>query len=222
MEKRKILFGDYDTAERGWTLSAWQLSPAEQKTNYVDIPGGNGTWDLSTVLTDGQPRYTDRILTVSLERSDGDRLTRKTAIREIVNLLDGTRQKIMLPDDLDYYLTGRVSVAVDYNDPAHASVALTAICSPWLYAQTARRYVCYAGGDEQTVTISNDGRLAVVPEITVEGSGAEVRLGYKDRTWQISEGVYVLPDLYLPPGTAELTYIGSGTITLTYREAVLE
>ena len=222
MEKRKIVIGGYDTAAQGWTLAAWTLNPAELKTNYVDKPGGDGTWDLSTVLTDGQPRYGDRTLTVTLERSDGDRLHRKAATREMINYLDGLRWNIMLPDDLDYYLSGRVSVAPEYNDQAHAAVIVTAVCEPWLYVQSAKQYVYHASTKTQTATLSNDGRKAVVPEIVVSGDGAEVKLEYRTVTQHLAQGTYILPDLFLLPGSIDLTYSGSGTITISYREAVLE
>ena len=70
MNRRRIIIGIYDTAESGWTLSAWNFTPARHKSTLVEKPGGDGAWDLSTALSDGIPRYETRELTATLERSD--------------------------------------------------------------------------------------------------------------------------------------------------------
>lgn len=223
MEKRKIIIGDYDTAIHGWTLAAWKLSPPVQKTNYVDKPGGDGSWDLSTVLTDGLPRYNDRTLTITLERSDGDRLTRKAAIRDMVNRLDGLRHNIVLPDDPTYYLSGRVNVATEYNDVAHAAVTVSAVCEPWLYSMAVTTETLTAATAKKTVTLTNNGRRPVAPTVEVSGTGANVTLVYGDHARTLSAGTYILPDLLLTAGAHTLTYSGTGSLKITISgEAVLE
>lgn len=219
MQKRKILIGDYDTAAFGWTLAAWKLADPTQKTKYEDKPSGDGSWDLSTALTDGVPRYTDRELTVTLELSEGTRLEREEIIRYMVNLLDGLRWPIYLPDDDLHYITGRVHVAREYNDPAHAAVTVTAICEPWKYANAETVVTLTATSTARSATLYNSGRRAVVPTLTVTGS---VVLGFGASTLSLSAGTYTWPDLLLTTGRHVLTYSGSGTVVLTYREAVLE
>lgn len=220
MIKRTIVFGGYDTAANGWTLAGWQLSPAEQKTNFVERTGGDGSWDLSTALTDGLPRYYDRTLTVKLEHSGGDRLNREAIIRQMVNQLDGQRINIELPDDPFHYITGRLHVAREYNDPAHAAVTITAVCSPWKYNNLETTITLTAATAEKTAQLVNNGRLAVVPTLTVTGSSVLIKFG--DFSRALGAGTYMLPDLLLTPGTHALAYSGAGTLTLKYREAVLE
>lgn len=219
MQKRKILIGDYDTAAFGWTLAAWKLADPTQKTKYEDKPSGDGSWDLSTALTDGIPRYNDRELTVTLELSEGTRLEREEIIRYMVNLLDGLRWPIYLPDDDLHFITGRVHVAREYNDPAHAAVTVTAICEPWKYANAETVVTLTATSTARSTTLYNSGRRAVVPTLTVTGS---VALGFGASTLSLSAGTYTWPDLLLTTGRHVLTYSGSGTVVLTYREAVLE
>jgi hypothetical protein len=219
MQKRKLIIGDYDTAAFGWTLAAWKLADPTQKTKYEDKPSGDGSWDLSTALTDGIPRYTDRELIVTLELSEGTRLEREEIIRYMVNLLDGLRWPIYLPDDDLHYITGRVHVAREYNDPTHAAVTVTAICEPWKYANTETVVTLTATSTARSTTLYNSGRRAVVPTLTVTGS---VVLGFGASTLSLSAGTYTWPDLLLTTGRHVLTYSGSGTVVLTYREAVLE
>lgn len=219
MQKRKIIIGDYDTAALGWTLAAWTFSEPIQKTKYEDKPSGDGSWDLSTALTDGIPRYNDRELTVTLELSEGTRLEREEIIRHMVNLLDGLRWPIYLPDDDLHYITGRVHVARDYNDLAHARVIISATCEPWKYSTTETVVTLTAAGITQSVTLHNSGRRAVVPTLVATGSGV---LSFGTSSLALSAGTYTWPDLLLTPGSHVLAYTGSGSVTLTYREAVLE
>lgn len=222
MQKRKIIIGDYDTAANGWTLTKWKLSNAEQKTNYRDKPSGDGAWDLSTALTDGIPKYNDRELTATLECSENNRLEREAMIRNMVNLLDGFRWKIRLPDDDLHYVMGRVHVAREYNDPAHASVTVRAVCEPWKYANAETLVSLIASGSRQVAQLTNKGRQVVVPTLTVTGASASVLLEYGASSITLSAGTYQWPALILAPGRHELTLSGTGSVLVSYREAVLE
>jgi hypothetical protein len=220
MEKRGISLGTYNTAAHGWTLTSWQLSAAQRKAILVDKPGGHGHWDLSVVLTDGEPVYEARTLTATLERSDGDRLSREAEIDTMINWLDGWTVPIILPDRPLQYLTGVVHVERLYNDMAHASVAVTATCEPWRYKSTETVINLIATTTAQTAEIVNPGRLSVVP--LVEITGAQVTLVFGTSSWTLDVGSYKLPDLRLTQGTHKLTYSGrSGVVKITFREAVL-
>lgn len=222
MEKRKILFGAYDTAAAGWTLTGWKLSAPVQKTKYLDKMGGDGSYDLSTALTEGIMRYADRQLTASFECSEGDRAAREAIIRQMVNQLDGARLDIVLPDDASHYITGRVSVQRVYSDLAHAAVTVSVVCEPWKYSDTETAITLTATTAEKTATLVNNGRRAVVPLLTVTGSSASVRLSYDTASASFGAGEHKWPDLLLTPGSHAVKYSGSGSIKITYREAVLE
>lgn len=219
MEKRKIVLGNYDTAAHGWTLTPWKLAPPAQKTSYVDKPGGDGSWDLSTALTDGIMRYKNRTLTATLECSDGNRLNREALIREMINTLDGMQVNIELPDDTEHYLIGRLQITKEYNDTAHAAVKVTATCEPWKYNNAETVVTLTATSTAKTATLVNNGRRAVVPVIKVSSS---VVIGYGNTSQALNAGTYQLPNILLTPGTHSITYSGAGSLVLTYREAVLE
>lgn len=222
MIKRKITIGNYDTAAHGWTLTSWAFSEAQQKTNYIDIPGGDGTWDASTSLTDGIPIYSDRTFSATLECSEGDRLYRESLISQMVNELDGLQWDIELPDDQYHHIEGRVHVARKYNDMAHASVTVTATCKPWKFSNSDKVTKLTASATEKKAELNNNGRRAVVPVLTVTGTGASILLKYGTASKALGAGTYKWADLLLTPGNHVLTYSGSGTLTVTYREAVLE
>lgn len=220
MEKRSINLGGYNTAADGlWTLTAWSFSDPAYAQNFVKVPGSSVTLDLSGALTDGEPGFDTRTLSATFESSEGTRLERKARIDEMVNRLHGRRMDIVLPDDPDRYITGRVSVQVLYNDPAHASVSIEAICDPWRY--DAEETVLYLEGTdtEQTQVLTNFGRKPVIPTILVEGG--DIALTFEESTITLGEGTHITPMLYLTTGEHELTYKGAGSALLTWREAVL-
>ena len=219
MEKRAIILGDYNTAARGWTLTSWALSAPKRKENLVDKPGGHGHWDLSTVLTDGEPVYGARTLTATLECSEGDRLSREAEIDTMVNDLDGLAMQIILPDKPLQYISGVVHVERLYNDMAHASVAVTAVCDPWRYNATETVINLTATTQAQNADIVNPGRLSVVPQLEI--TGGKVNLVFGAYSWALSAGSYKLPDFRLTQGAHKLTYSGTGTVRITFREGVL-
>ena len=176
MKKRGLIIGDYDTVVTGqWLLTSLELSPAQQVTNYVNIPGRRrGPLDMSTALTDGDPVYGSRTLTAMFECSEGTREEREARIQTMINWLDGWRLNIKLPDDTMHYITGRVHVERLYNDLAHASVRVTAVCEPWRYNNDETEVVLIATSTPKTATLPNLGRLAVVPLLAVTGGEAVV------------------------------------------------
>lgn len=221
MSTRKIVFGTYDTAADGLlTLTGWALSAPEYQSNMVEVPGRDGSLDLSTALTDGEPRYKSRTLTATFETSEGTREARKERLDTMVNWLDGWRMDIYLPDDTTHYITGRVHVAVEYNDLAHGAATVTAVCDPWRYSETETVVTLTAGSEAQTASLVNSGRRSQAPTLTVD-SDSQVTLVYGSYSWALGSGVYILPDLILRQGSNSLTYSGEGTVEIRYREAVL-
>ena len=224
MIKRTITLGDYDTAAHGlWTLAGWVFPEPVQETNLVAVPGRvKGPLDLSTALTDGEPSYSARVLSIVLESSEGDRLARKARIADMVNMLHGRRVDIVLPDDPLHYATGRLAIKTLYNDPAHASVQVTATCEPWLYAMDETVLPLQATATAQTSLLRNSGAMSVVPLVQIAAAaGASVNLKYREFSWSLTAGDYKLPDLLLTPGDHVIEYSGTGTLTITYREAVI-
>jgi len=221
---RKLIFGTYDTAATGlWTLTEWKLEDPQYVSNLVDVPGRiAGPLDMSTALTEGEPRFGSRTLTATFESSEGSRLERKARISTMINWLTGWRMNIVLPDDPDRYLTGRLHVEELYNDMAHCSVAVTAICDPWLYAAAETVVELEATTEEQTETLTNGGRMTVVPVLEIAGEEANVLLQFGAASWALGPGTYQLPALVLTQGEHLLTYSGTGSVKITYREAVLK
>lgn len=238
MKKRGFKFGDYDTAAvygeespedpnyAAWTLTSWELSEPELVENYINVPGRlDGPLDASTTLTNGDPSYGHRKLTATFEMSDFDRAEREIMISDMRNLLDGRRHDIEIPDYPYHYLTGRVRVEKLYNDLAHASVRVTAVCNPWLYSKTENKSDLIVTSKKQVELIRNGGSRLVVPTITISGGPVTIEFigpSYTSVYESLSEGSYQMPDIYLGPmGEGSIHYSGSGILLIRYREAML-
>lgn len=217
----------YDTGSYGWTLTGWTLTDPEQKTQYVEKVGGDGSWDLSTATTDGIPRYKDRTLTATLECSEGTREDRERLISNMINLLDGFRWEIVLPDHPDHFLVGRVRVQVNQNSLAYAAVTLTATCEPWFYYEHETRgsLAVNSATEWLTVRVYNNGRRVLSPSFIVEGT---VKAAYYTNpatgqalTMTLTTGTHKVNGFLLHPGLTYMAFQGTGSVTVVYREAVL-
>lgn len=137
MNKRQLILGNYKTAETGqWTLSACKITKAAQVQTFLSVPGRHAPLDLSTSLTGGVPYYENARLEAVLESSEGTRAERQERIEQMVNLLDGYNVQIIHPDHPAGYMVGRVQITQEYNDWAHCSVRVSAVCEPWRYNAT--------------------------------------------------------------------------------------
>ena len=226
MAKRQLILNGYKTAEDGlFTLASCKITKASQVQTFVSVPGRFAPLDLSTTLTDGEPYYGSAGLDAVLESSEGTREERQSRIDELVNLLDGYQVQIIHPDRPGSYMVGRVQVTPEYNDLVHCAVTLTAVCEAWFYNAEETVITAEANTSPQTVLLPNRGRLGVTPLVEVTGAVAIV---YGDSSVNLSAGTYTLPWLHIraaggpaSPNSLVIEVSGNGSVTFTYREAVL-
>lgn len=132
------------------TWTDWHLIPSSRpvfsvpsfKSNYIDIPGANGSVDASTLLGD-HPTYNNREGSVEfyVMNGYGEWYNRYSEILERVH---GRKVKVVLEDDPGYFYEGRMTVnqwksekdwskiTLDYHlDPF--KYELTTSIEPWLW-----------------------------------------------------------------------------------------
>jgi len=126
------------------TWKAWHLIPSSRpvinpppvKSNFIEIPGGNGSIDASTILTK-YPVYADR--TGSIEFyviRDYDEYEYKTwqgVYQEIMNYLHGGLFKVILEDDPAYFYRGRLSVNQWKSEKDWSKIVLDYHFEPYKY-----------------------------------------------------------------------------------------
>ena len=105
------------------TWDDWQLIPTKKPTvampgfasNYVDIPGRNGSIDISNYLTGG-PSYSDRSGSWEFRMIGTTTENWDERINRIAQFLHGKQMKIILKDDPMYYFEGRISFSEKNTD----------------------------------------------------------------------------------------------------------
>lgn len=111
-------FGD---KKHTWT--DWQLLPLKKPTlalpsasgSFVEIPGMNGSYNLTNYLTGG-PTYSDRSGSWEFYMIGTEDGSFDSRISEIAEFLHGQEMKIILTDDPDYYYDGQIVLAKSTDD----------------------------------------------------------------------------------------------------------
>lgn len=106
-----------------------EVQPAEPKLNLVDVPGADGSKDLSTQPA-GRVVYEDRTITWTFALYPGEKWDAKH--RQVSNALNGRECRITLGTDPDYYFQGRVAVKKYNIDRTLRQITVEAICRPWI------------------------------------------------------------------------------------------
>lgn len=194
-------------------LSQVNIPPAPAKTNYVDIPGSDGSVDLTEAL--GEVKYGDRedcsfVFTVF---PYDDFEVKK---QQVNNLLNGQRCKITVDKDPEYYWIGRCAVSEYESDRNLHKITVTAIVAPYKLKHSPT-VVSVPAGIRVQVNIVN-GRKTTVPTITCTAATTIVR---GDDTFSFNAGTHKDLELALKEGTTSLIITSTAAVTITYQEGDL-
>lgn len=196
-----------------------EVKPARPKTKYIDIPGGDGSKDLSEALGVGV-KYADREITWTFGLYPGQDWY--TTQCEVSGILNGLACHITLDDDPDYYYDGRLTVSDYKSSKLLRQIVVKALCRPYKRKQLQ---TIIARNDltttYKTIVLAND-RMPVIPEITV---AQETSLKFHGQTYTLTAGTYKLAGIMLAEGRNTLevkTASGTGgQISIAYREGAL-
>ena len=193
------------------------IQPAEPKLNLIDIPGADGSVDMSE-LPAGRVVYHDRTLTWTYALYPGDDW--HTKHRQVSNALNGKRCNIILDDDSANYFSGRLAVKKYNTDRALRQITVVATCSPWILKRSRTIVRADLTADFQAITLSN-GKKPAIPTIEVNTAATIV---WGELTAEIEAGSFTSLDIELKEGNNVLyakAASGSGGITVTYQEGSL-
>ena len=234
------------------TYTDWHLVPdgrpviamPEVRTNYVDVPGMNGSLDLTESLT-GYPLYNNREGELLFHVLNGHERW-EILQQRIASYLHGRVHKVILEDDSDWFYQGRISFDewVSNNDGTWSDVKLSYTLDPYKYRtvesniETPSLY--------SNITVSNStvtkvlggtgsiGGMPLVPEFVlsnVAGSGVTItlnnsELGITNLSKTVnSNGSRKYYDMVLSDlsgeNTCNLTFSGQGRVTVKFRRGSL-
>lgn len=194
-----ITFGDKNTWT-DWHLVATSrpvIDPPQPKTQYVDIPGADGSIDLTESLA-GRPVFSDR--EGSLEfyvlndfDIDGYSYDWFTVYSTVMQYLHGRYMRMVLEDDPNYYYEGRFSVNSWKSDQNHSTITIDYHVSPYRYLiveditasdlEVGRILPVYESGTTTLTGFSDESSDYFIRQKTVRPytAGDSVRMGNKFR-----------------------------------------
>lgn len=194
-------------------LSSVMIPPATVKTNFVNNPCGDGSWDLTEAL--GQVNYTDRTCTFVFSVLPTDDFEVKK--KEISNLLNGRRFKIVLDKDPGYYWNGRISVNSYETQKKKMKITLGAVVAPYKLKTDVTQVSVQLTSTPKEITLLNS-RKTVSPEIICTESA---KLVVDGNEFNISQGTHKILDFQLHEGVNTVTISGTGKVTFVYQEGDL-
>lgn len=205
-----VKFGDkHSFDDWGLVLTEKSLGLPEPKTSSVEIEGADGEIDTSEVLS-GEIKFHNRQLLFKLTMTDeyedfNDKVT------EVANYLHGRKLRIILDeDDLCYYY-GRCAINEWLTDRRIGQIAISCNCEPYKYDLNETIVTATISGTTKVNVYGK--RKTVCPVITVAGS---VTLIIANEAITLSEGKNEILDFYIREGNNNLTFLGYGTIELSY------
>lgn len=223
-----ITIGDKNTWDDWHLIPATRplFNPPPVKTNYIEIPGGDGVLDLSTSLT-GRPTYGNR--TGSWEfYVENDFKDWSELYSEIMVYLHGQSFHAILEDDPAYYYEGRFSVNQWKSDKNWSRIVIDYNVGPykrdvngsgerWLWdpfnfeTGIIRSYRNLVVAGTLTVEVVGD-MLEVTPVITSTVNG--IKVTFEDKTYTLTRGTNEFKNLVIHPGINELVFTGNGKISI--------
>lgn len=209
------------------------VAPPTPRTQYIQIPGRNGNLDLTEALT-GYTVYDNRTITLKLGGKKNPELW-PTFRRVFMNEIHGKIVKVIFDDEKEYYYIGRATVNADWNQGhAIASFTVTINAEPYKYSITStvepwewdsfsfvdgviQEYadLVVAGVLEYTVVGSE---MPVIPEFIVTGN---LIVEYEGTSYALNPGVNKIYDIVFLNQEYDLTFTGTGTVSISYRRGRL-
>lgn len=212
-----ITFGDiHSFDDLNLILSKSEIPPAQPKTKYVDIPGADGSLDVSEVH--GEVKYSNRDCKFTFTMHPLDSSTFEEKQTEISNKLNGKVLKITLDKDEEYYYTGRCIVNSYSSDKKMNKIVINAKVHPYKFKQNVTTLNYNLSGTPTAINITNS-RKSVSPTITCTNDNTVIVFG--TATFNLSAGTHKVLDILLVEGNNVLTVSGSGTVTFSFQEADL-
>ncbi len=223
-----ITIGDKNTWD-DWHLipsSRPVVNPPNVRASMVDIPGSDGSLDLSNALI-GRPTYADRTGTWDFYVDNGygkwaDRYS------EVMGYLHGQRLTATLEDDPLFYYDGRFSVNQWRSDAYYSRISINYEVGPYkLYSATEgdmwlwdpfnfetdiirsyRNIKVYKDAPPTYVSVRGD-IMDIIPVITVTASG--VVLEFNGMNISLKKGSHTYDDVVIVNGNNDLAFSYNGS-----------
>lgn len=210
--------------------SAPVITPPEVKTHYIEVPGADGSLDLTEALT-GYPTYGDRKGNFNFQFY-APKSEWYNVYNDIVHDLNGVSADVIMDEDAQYYYKGRLIVGTPTYGKYKATIQITGTFKSDKYVQDsysgndwlwdsfdfehgiAREYYKIPVRISKTVTLIGS-ELIVCPKFTLESGN--LTMTYDGAEYPLTLGDNIFLNVLLGEEEKQVTFNGNGVVTITYR-----
>ena len=203
----------------------------DAKEQVIDIPGGDGTIDLSEI--NGRPMYGMRTVELEYHLRNVDNEKWSLIYSEIGAVITGKKVKMVLDDDPDHYYMARLKVDGEKTDYVNAELTFTGTAEPFKYDLTATNEPWlwdtfnFETGvireiEEVEITAENN-KVTIIgagidtPPVFVVSQADNLKLTYGGRTYILKVGRNRFPAVRVGKEDVTLTFSGTGKFEVEYR-----
>lgn len=208
------------------------VQPPVPKTIYQDVPGADGSLDLSTAIA-GRIIYERRVITLNF--GCGYPMDKWPEVfSEILRNFHGREGKLIFDDDPMYYYAGRMTVSEYSRARTLGTFTISVNADPYKYELTAsdedwlwdsfsfekgviRDYKELEVSGSLSLNVPGTQRW-VIPEIT---ASAAMTVSYGGKDYKLKQGTNKIYDIVIKEGENMLMFTGTGTVTISYRGGIL-
>lgn len=228
-----VTFDNIDTyGQWDFFLVTKTITPPRPKIYKVDVPGGNGSLDLTESIF-GAIAYEDRTITMKF-RSISDANLWDIKRTQILAALHGRRMKLIFDDEQSYYYEGRVIVTSFVYNRDVAEMEIEADCDPFKYeiSNTGEDWLWdpfdFVLGEitDDQITVSGTTKITITVKMKPicpkfkANSQMTLLYGGLQKTIPANKEISFY-DIYLTEGNHTLTLQGNGKIKISYNNGVL-
>lgn len=210
-----VYFDDFHSFyDMNLILNSKQIGAPAVKKKEVEIPGADGTLDLTEWF--GLVHYQSRTLSFTFTTAE-PRFELLNVFSDVQNLLHGKRVRVTLDDDPDFYYIGRASLSPFKIDKVLGVFSVDVDCKPYKY-KILPTVVEISVIGSKSVKFNNLNKR-VFPVFKTTGNIQIIHNGYSYSLQAGKETVFT--EVYFDEGETEITFSGNATVTVTYQEGKL-
>ncbi|MEA4965381.1 MAG: hypothetical protein VB055_06130 [Oscillospiraceae bacterium] len=195
-------------------LSDLKIDEPELKETYVDIPGADGSLNLSYALA-GRPTYKNRDISFTLyKRVEDDAL--KLLREQLMNAYHGRQVTLQPPFETDAHYNGVIQFGA-LSGYRSGKIPVTMSADPWKL-KNSKTVVVSNISETGVITLQNWGKPVSLKISTT----AAITITWGSNSVSLSAGAdWLVPNLVLQADETSLAVTGTSTVTITYQEGSL-
>lgn len=228
-----VLFDDRWHTYRDWGLEliSVYIPIPDPKTQQVDIPGGDGSIDLTEV--NGRPVYYDRDGVELVFYLLGNSQNWFHKLSEFAENISGKKLKFVLDEEPDHYYMARLLVDGERLNDGIGQITMSGTAEPFKYDLLSSTDEClwdsfnFETGIIQVLsdieitnankTIIAAGRGVDSCPVFIVTQSNNLKLEYSGRTYSLKVGRNRFPAVRVGNGDVTLVFSGTGRLSVEYR-----